>query len=162
MENFNNILVVSRSTRYCIKAVHTGISLARKYGAKLYILHVIHDPFSLDGWNLPTPSIEDEYRKMITDAKKKLDQIVQAEKAEGLTVTEWVREGRPVDEIRKVVESKHIDLIIMLAHREGRLEHLLFGKTNEAIIRKLPATLMLVKQEPGKDEELVLGQERLE
>jgi nucleotide-binding universal stress UspA family protein len=155
MEDFKNILVVSRSTRYCIKAVHTGISLARKYGAKLYILHVIHDPFSLDRWNLPTPTIEDEYRKMITDAKKELDRMVQAEKAENLTVTEWVKDGQPVDEIRKVVESEHIDLIIMLAHREGRLEHLLFGKTNDAIIRKLPATLMLVKKEPGPEHDSI-------
>jgi nucleotide-binding universal stress UspA family protein len=38
-----------------------------------------------------------------------------------------------------------VDLILMLAHREGRLEHFLFGKTNDAIIRRLPATLMLVR-----------------
>jgi nucleotide-binding universal stress UspA family protein len=146
METFNNILVVSRSTKHCLKAVRTGISLARKFGAKLYILHVIHDPFNMDGWNLPAPTFQGEYRKMIADAKKEIDRMVRAEKAEGLTVAEWVKEGEPVDEIRKVVESEHIDLIILLAHREGRLEHFLFGKTNEAIIRKLPATLMLVKK----------------
>lgn len=147
METFKSILVVSRSTKHCIKAVRTGISLARKFGSKLYILHVIHDPFSLDGWNLPAPTFEDEYRKMIDDAKRELDLMVRAEKAEGLTVTEWVEEGEPVDEIRKVVERENIDLIIMLAHQEGRLEHFLFGKTNEKIIRRLPATLMLVKKE---------------
>ena len=108
---------------------------------------MIHDPFNLDGWNLPAPTFEDEYRKMIDDAKRELDLMVRAEKAEGLTVTEWVEEGEPVDEIRKVVERENIDLIIMLAHQEGRLEHFLFGKTNEKIIRRLPATLMLVKKE---------------
>ena len=46
---------------------------------------------------------------------------------------------------RRPVESENVDLILMLAHREGRLEHFLFGKTNDAIIRRLPATLMLVK-----------------
>jgi nucleotide-binding universal stress UspA family protein len=151
METFNNILVVSRSTRHCLKAVRTGISLARKIGAKLYILHVIHDPFNMDGWNLTAPTFADEYRKMIADAKKELDRMVKTERAEGLTVTEWVKEGEPVEEIQKVVESEHIDLIIMLAHSEGRLEHFLFGKTNDAIIRKLPATLMLVKKEDWQD-----------
>jgi universal stress protein A len=147
METFNNILVVSRSTRHCLKAVRTGISLARKFGAKLYILHVIHDPFNMDGWNLPAPTFQDEYRKMVADAKKELDRMIKTERAEGLTVTESVKEGEPVDEIQKMVESENIDLVIMLAHSEGRLEHFLFGKTNEAIIRKLPATLMLVKKE---------------
>jgi nucleotide-binding universal stress UspA family protein len=82
---------------------------------------------------------------MVADAKKELDRMIKTERAEGLTVTEWVKEGEPVDEIQKVVESEHIDLIIMQAHHEGRLEHFLFGKTNEAIVRVLPASLMLVK-----------------
>jgi nucleotide-binding universal stress UspA family protein len=71
--------------------------------------------------------------------------MVQAEKAEGLVINEWVKDGNPVDAIQEAVESEKADLILMLAHREGRLEHFLFGKTNDAIIRRLPATLMLVR-----------------
>jgi nucleotide-binding universal stress UspA family protein len=149
MEAFNSILVVSRSTRHCLKAVRTGISLARKYGSRLFVLHVIHDPFNLDGWNLPTPTFHEEYEKMVRDAKHDLDRIIGAEKTEGLKITEWVRDGDPVGEIQKVVESENIDLIIMLAHQEGRLEHFLFGKTNDKLIRRLPATLMLVKKGSG-------------
>jgi universal stress protein A len=145
METFNNILVVSRSTQRCIKVLRKGISLARKYNAKLHILHIIHDPFNLNGWNLPAPSFNDEYKKMAERARKELDRMVRAEKAEGLAVEEWVKNGNPADEIRHVVESENIDLILMLAHQEGRLEHFLFGRTNDEIIRSLPATLMLVK-----------------
>ena len=145
MKNYNAILVVSRSTKHCLRAVRTGISLARKYGAKLYILHVIHDPFNMDGWNLPAPTFQDEYDIMVQDARKDLERMIKSEKAEGMDIVEWIREGEPADEIRKVVESEKIDLIIMLAHQEGRLEHFLFGKTNDKIIRQLPATLMLVK-----------------
>jgi universal stress protein A len=145
MEAFNNILVVSRSTQHCIKVLRKGISLARKYNAGLHILHIIHDPFSLNGWNLPAPSFEEEYKKMAEQARKELDRMIRAEKAEGLAVDEWVKDGNPADEIKNVVESEHIDLILMLAHQEGRLEHFLFGRTNDEIIRSLPATLMLVK-----------------
>jgi nucleotide-binding universal stress UspA family protein len=147
MKNFNAILVVSRSTRHCLKAVRTGISLARKYGSKLYILHVIHDPFNMDGWNLPAPTFQDEYDKMIQDVRSDLEGMIRTEKAEGMDITEWIREGEPADEIQKVVESQKIDLVIMLAHQEGRLEHFLFGKTNDKVIRQLPATLMLVKKD---------------
>ena len=147
MKNFNAILVVSRSTKHCLEAVRTGIALARKFGSKLTILHVIHDPFNMDGWNLPAPTFQDEYDKMVKNARKDLDRMIKSEKAEGMNIVEWIREGEPADEIRKVVESENIDLIIMLAHQEGRLEHFLFGRTNDKIIRQLPATLMLVKKE---------------
>ena len=144
MEPFKNILVVSRSTQHCIRVLHKGISLARKYGARLYVLHIIHDPFNLNGWNLPAPSFNDEFKKMTARAREELDRMVQAEKAEGLAVDERIKYGNPADEIQNVVESENIDLILMLAHKEGRFEHFLFGKTNDEIIRRLPATLMLV------------------
>lgn len=146
MKTFKNILVVSRSTKYCRKAVETGISLAHQYGANLYLLHVIHDPFNLEGWNLPVPSLEDEYEKMVADTREGLNRMVKTEKDKGLPVMVWVKNGQPAEEIKKVVEEEKIDLIIMIAHEEGRLEHFLFGRTNDTILRKLPASILLVKK----------------
>jgi len=145
MEDVKRILVVSRSTKNCRKAVHYGVSLARKYGAELYVVHVIHDPFSLEGWNLPIPSLHEEYERLKEGAKEDMDRIIKKEKAEGLVIKESIREGKPVDEIMKVVEEENIDLLIMLAHKEGRLEHFLFGRTNEEIVRRIPCAIMLVK-----------------
>jgi nucleotide-binding universal stress UspA family protein len=145
MEPFKNILVVSRSTKNCPKVLKTGISLAQKYNAKLHLLHIIHDPFGLDGWNLPVPSFEAEYKKMVADIREELHRMIQAQKSEGLVVCESLEEGVPVDAIKRKVEEDNVDLILMLGHKEGRLEHFLFGKTNDAIIRSLPATLMLIK-----------------
>jgi len=45
MEDFKRILVISRSKKDCRKAVHYGVSLAKKYRAELYVMHVVHDPF---------------------------------------------------------------------------------------------------------------------
>ena len=146
MKTFKNILVVSRSTIHCREAVETGISLAHQYGAHLYLLHVIHDPFNLDGWNLPVPSFHDEYVKIVADARKGLDRMVKVEIDKGLPVTVFVKDGMPAEEIKKVADEKKIDLIILLAHEEGRLEHFLFGRTNDAILRKLPASILLVKK----------------
>jgi nucleotide-binding universal stress UspA family protein len=48
-----------------------------------------------------------------------------------------------------VVSEEKIDLIVMLAHEEGRIEHALFGGENDAIIRRMPCSILLVKKEPG-------------
>lgn len=80
MEDIKRILVVSRMTRYCRKAVHYGVSLSQKYGAELLVLHVFHDPIIFSGWNLPIPSLEEAYRKALTTAKEELDFIISSEK----------------------------------------------------------------------------------
>lgn len=147
METLKKILVVSRSTKHCRKVLSAGISLAHQNSAHLYVMHVIHDPFNLEGWNLPVPGLEREYRKMVSDAGEDLERMLHEEREKGLPITVWVRDGRPDKEIVKAVKEEKIDLVIMLAHEEGRLEHFLFGKTNDALIRALPASIMLIKKE---------------
>lgn len=60
MEDVKRILVVSRPTKYCREAIHYGFSLSKKYSAELFIIHAIHDPFSVKGWNLPIAPLKEE------------------------------------------------------------------------------------------------------
>jgi nucleotide-binding universal stress UspA family protein len=126
MEDIKRILVVSRSTIDCRKAVHYGVSLSRKYGAELYVMHVVHDPSIFGEWNLPFPSIEEEYRNMLKKAKA-------------------------AEIVLNAVKEEDIDLIIMITHEEGQLEHFIYGRSNKEIVRALPCSILLVKQEPGAE-----------
>ena len=151
MDEVKKILVVSRSTKHCQKAVHHGILLARILEAKLYVIHTIHDPFGLEGWSLPLPSISvigQEYKNLIKGARSDLDKMIAAEKANGLHAEVLVEEGESNKEIFKIIEDQKIDLVILRAHVEGHLEHFLFGRSNEEIIRKMPCSIMLLKDEP--------------
>ena len=148
-KNICRILVVSRMTKDCQKAFHMGASLARQNSAELYLMHVVHNPFGIEGWNLPLPSLEKDFRKLLEKSREELDELVAAEKAEGLQVIELLREGDPVDEVVAVVKEYEIDLVVMLAHEEGRLEHFLFGRSNNELVRRLPCSILLVKKEPG-------------
>jgi nucleotide-binding universal stress UspA family protein len=152
MDDVKRILVISRSTRYCHKAIHYGVSLAKQYGAQLYIIHVIDDPFSPDKWDLPLPYpylelMQEDYKKKQQEVKKELDKIVALEKAQGVLIEEFLRDGNPADEILKVAQDKKIDLIIMLAHEESRLEHLFLKHDKDKLIREMPCSILLVKYE---------------
>src|SRR5512141_2021109 len=118
MEDIKRILVVSRWTDDCKKAIHYGISCARLLGAKLTILQVEHDPLSLRAGALALPSlrqVEEEYRAMMAQVKKEVDVIIQEEKAQGLSIKQIVKDVEPVREILKVVEEEKIDLLVMAA-----------------------------------------------
>ncbi len=154
MEDFNRILVASGVTKYCRQGVHYGISLARKYQAELFIIHVVHNPFGYEGFNLPMISLDDRYRKILQETEHDLDRIIAKEQANGLRVSKLIREGNPVKEILKAIHEHEIDLLVLLAHEESRLEQmearlekLIFGRSNEELIRKMPCQILLVKEE---------------
>ena len=153
MNDIKRILAVCRSTKHCNKVVHYGISLAKQNGAKLYVLHVFDDPFGLGAWSLPVVSwkeIQEEYKRMQQKTRIDLDRIVEAEQSTGMPIEVSLEDGNPAEKILHFVKENKIDLLIMLAHEEGRLEYLLFGHSIDKIIRKLPCTVLLVKQEPGR------------
>ena len=149
MNDIKRIMAVASDIKHSRETVRYGVSLARKYGAELVVLHVEHDPFGEDGWNLPFLSVEEEYKALLKDAGKNLTKVVLAESTGGLPVKELIRQGEPIGVIRKMVEEEKIDLLLMPAHEESRVEHFLFGRINDAIIRRLPCSVLLVKQETG-------------
>jgi nucleotide-binding universal stress UspA family protein len=95
------------------------------------------------------PSFEKEYRKLLEGVRKRLRVIVKKAKDKGLSIESLVREGHPFDEILKVVEENRIDLLVMPAHEEYRLEHYLTGKVMDKLVRKMPCSILLVRQEEG-------------
>ncbi len=151
MEKIERILVVTRTTKYSQKAVDQGVLLTKNLGAKLTILHCIYNPFHMKGWNLPLPSLpalENEYKKMLEDAKSDLDQMVARGKNSGMAIEIIICTAEPNKEVFRIIHEKKIDLLILRAHTEGHIEHLLFGGSNEEIIRKMPCSIMMVKDEP--------------
>lgn len=150
MEDIQRILVVTRSTRYCRRAIHFGISLAKKYGAKLAVLHVIHDPFDMKGWDLAMPydkSMMIEYKKIRERIRRDFSRKIRSEKTQGLDIKEFVKQGDPVHLILKTVEQEKIDLLVMVAHHESFFGRLFFGDANEKILQKMPCSVFLVKAE---------------
>jgi nucleotide-binding universal stress UspA family protein len=151
MHDVKKILVVSKSTKECKKAFHHGVSLARKYGAGLTVLHIIYDPFGLKGEGLPLPILKvyrEELTEMMKRVKNELDAMIKAEQAEGMHIKEIIEEGEPAKTIIKAVQQESADLMIMAAHEENRIEHYLYSRDNYTLVREMPCSLMFVKVEP--------------
>lgn len=152
MESIRHILVVSRMIPYSRKAIKLGISLARKYDAKLLILHLVSKPVDLFSINAPGLFPDEDYKNFQNshqEAKAQLDKVIRQEINTGYPIKELVSEVDSVEEIVNLVSEEKIDLIIISAHEEGRIEHAFFGGENDSIVRKMPCSILLVKNEPG-------------
>ena len=146
MNDIKRILVVSRLLKHCRRAVRYGLSLAQKYGAELYVMGVVYDPVTSGRWNLPVPSLEKEHEDEINEAKEELHAIVDLEKRNGTPVKELIREGNDAEAIMKVVEEEGIDLLITSSHEESRLEHTFFGHSLDELVRLMPCSVFIVRE----------------
>ena len=87
----------------------------------------------------------EERGRDIERIKSELDDIIGSEIKGDMKIKTIIKEGDPVEEILKFIEEKKTDLVIMRAHEEGRIERMLVGGSNDAIIRKMPCSIFLVK-----------------
>ncbi|MBJ6723839.1 universal stress protein [Geomesophilobacter sediminis] len=150
MDDLKNILIVSRMTPYCREAVEMGLMFAKRFQARLFVLYIPKFIVDMEAVNAPDLSLDKDaktYRTVQEQAKEELDKALRADLTSDVPVKTMVRNGSPVEEIAKVVKEEQIDLMIMVANQEGRLEHLLFGQESDAIIRSLPCSTLLVKKD---------------
>jgi universal stress protein A len=95
----------------------------------------------------PVWVLAEDYKKLLIKNKEDIDTVINLEKEKGMKITELIKNVDPVEVVMEAVKDEHIDLLIMAAHEEGRLEHFLFGHCNDEIIRKMPCSVLLVKAE---------------
>lgn len=149
MEKIERILVVNRTQQYCREEVQIASSLAQRYGAELLLLHLVSNPVDMEALNAPLPYQDETKRRtsLLDEAREELGKMLRTDmSARAMKVI--VKDGDPVEEINQVVRQEKVDLLVMLAHEQGRLEHMLFGGEDDAVIRSMPCSILLVKKEP--------------
>jgi universal stress protein A len=149
MKEINHILVVCRLFKNLKIAARYGVSLSKRFGATLTIIHVVHDPYKgIERSNLPLPDLDSDFAQMLKSARTHIDDIIEDERESGVPIEVIIRQGKPAEQILSVVREKKIDLLVITAHREGRLEHFLFGDYDDELVRLMPCHILLVKIEP--------------
>ena len=146
MEDIRKILVVSWMTQSHRNVFQYAVSLAEKYGAELSVIHVIDDIWTKSN-NLPAVSQTVEQQRDAVRINKALDSIISSEAKGNVKVNKIIKVGDPVKEILKVLKEDKMNLLILRAHEESRIERFLVRSNNDELIRKMPCSILLVKSE---------------
>lgn len=114
-------------------------ALARDYGARLIVLHVVTLPTVIygEGVVLLDPG---EQRAA---AQERLDQL-QVPRGD-VRAERWLAEGGAVEEILRVAQETSTDLIVMGTHGRTGLGRLLMGSVAEQVVRKASCPVLTVK-----------------
>lgn len=145
MLELRNILLPTDFSEPSLVATRYALEFARRFGAKLHLLHVIEDPVvylpMFESYPLPS---REEFEQF---AQTRLDNWILPDDAQGIEIArQWVH-GAPFVEILRAIEREQIDLVVLGTHGRGFAAHLLMGSVAEKIVRKARCPVLTVRPE---------------
>ncbi len=126
-------------------ALGSAMDLAKHYGAKLHILHVVYDFAKSTGSHIPHISGDEIYKEMKKWAENEIDKCYMEELRDIPNVEKTVTEGVPYEEIIKFAEKDKSDVIVIGTYGRSGLERFIFGSTAERVVRKAPCAVLTVR-----------------
>lgn len=127
------------------QALRYAVDLANRYGAKLYLLHVIYDIAKGAGWYVPHISMDQLYKDIEEGAKKELERFGNEEIGDFKNVERAIIKGVPHEEIINFAKNNKIDLIVIGTHGRKGLDRILFGSTAAQVVRFAPCPVLSVR-----------------
>lgn len=126
----------SRPSEY---ALRFACALARDYGARLLLLHVVEPPVYYGELGMTVPLPADFHENL----HRRLSQLVPAEG--GPEAVTMLSEGNASREILRVAEEEHCDVIVLGTHGRTGLSRVLLGSVAEDVIRHSRVPVLTLK-----------------
>lgn len=128
------------------RALEAAAELAEKFGAKLYLLHVVPE---YAGYALPESVSQ---QTIISDSRHKAEEHFRVSlaglKAKGIDATVHVEVGSDVaGSILDAIEREHADLVVMTTHGHSGWYPQVFGSVAEKLTRLVQCPLLLLRTE---------------
>jgi nucleotide-binding universal stress UspA family protein len=142
---FRHILAPTDFSEYSKQAIASALEWAKKFGAKLSILHVIElPPYPVEGYvppNLSATFLDDLERQAAAD----LAQLVPEAEATNVEVARVIAVGTPYRKIIETAEAEQVDLIVMATAGRTGLSHLVMGSIAERVVRTASCPVLTIR-----------------
>lgn len=143
MSDYQHILVAIDYSEHTDNVVLKAKALAAKYQAKLSIIHVLDNiPMPDTSYGTVISLIQDSEYELLEAEKAKLKKL-----ADHLHIPDeqsWLVWGVPKEEVVRLAEQEHIDLIVIGSHGRHGLA-LLLGSTANSVIHHAKCDVMAVR-----------------
>lgn len=135
-------------SKYSDKAVDFAIDLAKKYGAKIILQHVIQEikvPEDFRAYaeeeRIRNPPRE-YLRRLGEHVSKKCEEKV---KASGVNCSVVIDEGSVVDKIIRQALNQEVDLIVIGTRGLGAVKRVLLGSVSQGVSAYAPCAVTIVR-----------------
>jgi universal stress protein A len=153
MGDYQHILLAVDYSGHDGTVARTARALARKYQAKLSIIHVLDDiPMPDMPYGAVIPLDQDSGYDLLEAEKSQLIQI--ADEAGVEHTNRWLVWGLPHQEIVAIAEREKVDLIVLGSHGRHGLA-LLLGSTANSVLHDANCDVMAVRLQGGESERFI-------
>lgn len=146
------ILVPTDFSPFAYYAAEVAAQVARKTGARVYLLHAI---------DMPQYSVNDRFGELVDTteglfilkrAKQEFKKLVDQPFFEGVNVVEALQWSGVFDTISEKAKEHEIDLIVMGSQGVSGAKEFFIGSNTEKVIRTAPCPVLTVKERMEKFE----------
>jgi nucleotide-binding universal stress UspA family protein len=145
MMEIKSILFPTDFSEGSSQALQYAVDMTKKYGARLYVVHVIYDIAKATGWYVPHVSMDQMYKDIEEGAKKELERFGVEELSGLKNLERSVVMGVPHEEIINFAKKNKIDIIVMGTHGRKGIDRILFGSTAAQVVRFAPCPVLTVR-----------------
>ena len=137
------------------KPLRHAVSIARHFGAKLYVAHVV----SSVGYVIAGPEASRlGYAGGVRDAHELETSLQEAGLLNGLQYEFIVGEGKVWEQVETIIRTKHIDAVVVGTHTRGGASRLVLGSVAEQILRQANSLVLTVG--PGSSEDSLIEKDK--
>lgn len=126
-------------------ALSYAISLAKRFKAGMFFIHVVDTSYDISGFYIPHISVEKLIQEMEDSAEARLKKISIKIPRKVKIYEAVVKSGSPYKEIIKFSKNKGIDMIIMGTHGKSGTDHFFFGSTTERVIKQADCPVLTIR-----------------
>ncbi len=146
MVEFQRILCPTDFSEFSERAFCYAVSLARHYGAELFVQHVVR-PLNIGYPEYAIPdSVNQFYGELREHVEEQLREFVKVHSPEGSHAYVIVDEGGVTEGILAAAHERSVDLIVMGTHGRKGFERLALGSVTQKVLRKARCPVMAVRK----------------
>lgn len=148
-----HILAPVDFSAYSKKAVEVALMLAKAFGAKLSLLHVVEPPpYPIEGY-APSGAAADLLTDLEEQASQELAQWLPEAQTAGVPVARYVVIGSPYRKIIDTAEAEQVDLIVMATAGRTGFSRLVMGSVAERVVRTSPCPVLTIRPQEVASEQ---------
>jgi nucleotide-binding universal stress UspA family protein len=138
--SLKNILYATDFSRYSDAALPFALSVARRYGSKIFAVHVVSlSPFANSS---PTQAWQALVAQGVREAQETMDHVKG--RWSHVPHETLLRKGEVWSELSKLIQEKGIDLVVCGTHGRTGLSKIVMGSVAEDVYRHAPCPVLTI------------------